>query len=58
MANLAYTWESQERYIDAIRLMHDCHGLRQRFLGVDHPDTRSSLSTLTEWQKVYTQNTG
>ncbi|KAK2054987.1 hypothetical protein LY76DRAFT_663205, partial [Colletotrichum caudatum] len=58
MANLAHTWKSQGRYVDAIRLMRDCFALQQRFLGVDHPDTRSSHSTLTEWHEVHTQNTG
>ncbi|OHW92815.1 TPR domain protein [Colletotrichum incanum] len=56
MANLAQTWNRQERRVDAIQLMRDCFRLRQRCLGVDHPHTKFSLSDLEEWEKNLTQD--
>ncbi|OHW98498.1 TPR domain protein [Colletotrichum incanum] len=58
MANLAHTWNSQERRFDAIQLMRDCLRLRQRCLGVDHPDTRFSLLDLEKWEKDLTRDKG
>ncbi|KAK1991096.1 hypothetical protein LX36DRAFT_555742, partial [Colletotrichum falcatum] len=49
MNNLAYTWKSQERHVDAIGLMRNCLRIRQRSLGFHHPDTHSSFSKLREW---------
>ncbi|EGO54029.1 hypothetical protein NEUTE1DRAFT_49684 [Neurospora tetrasperma FGSC 2508] len=49
MANLAFTWNSQDRYEDALALMQDCVEARQRVLGPEHPYTLSSLATVSKW---------
>ncbi|KAK3338064.1 hypothetical protein B0H65DRAFT_477643 [Neurospora tetraspora] len=49
MANLAFTWNSQGRHEDALALMQDCVEARQRVLGPEHPDTLSSLATVSKW---------
>jgi hypothetical protein len=50
LANLAFTLKSQSRDEEAITLMETSLRLRKRILGDRHPDTESSLKTLTEWQ--------
>ena len=51
MANLAYTWKSQDRLEDALDLMKTCFHHQQQVLGRDHPDTVSTLFSLKEWQE-------
>jgi hypothetical protein len=48
--NLAWTWKSQGRDIEAIGLMSECQRLLKQKLGVDHPNTTSSFETLKEWE--------
>jgi hypothetical protein len=50
MANLAFTWKSQERDVEALELMKACLLLRKQKLGADHPDTVFSLEALSEWE--------
>ena len=50
MNNLAFTWKLQRRDNEALALMEECFKLRKKKLGLDHPDTMSSLGTLNEWQ--------
>lgn len=49
MANLALTWYSQERTLDAIDLMDSCVQLRRKILGPEHPFTSYSIDTLNTW---------
>ncbi|KAK3897392.1 hypothetical protein C8A05DRAFT_19834, partial [Staphylotrichum tortipilum] len=51
MNNLAFTWQVQDRFADALALMEDCDRARQRVLGADHPETLSSLATLVKWRR-------
>ncbi|KAF6829736.1 Kinesin light chain 1 [Colletotrichum musicola] len=53
MANLAFTWQSQNRWNDAILLMQDCVHHRKQYLGLNHPDTISSASTLSDWKSEF-----
>jgi Tetratricopeptide repeat len=50
MNNLAFTWKSQRRDIEALELMKACLLLRKQKLGADHPNTTSSLKALSEWE--------
>jgi len=50
MANLVFTWRSQGRDADALVLMESCAQVRQRVLGINHPDTISSVSTIESWR--------
>jgi hypothetical protein len=50
MANQAYTLQSQARHREAFALMERCSQLREQVLGGQHPDTQSSLKTLTFWR--------
>ncbi|KAF6802852.1 TPR domain protein [Colletotrichum musicola] len=50
MHNLAFTWKDQERWEDATQLLQDCVHWRENVLGVDHPDTMSSASALSDWE--------
>jgi hypothetical protein len=50
MANLAFTWKSQDRNDKAISLLRECLRLQERLLGPQHADTKSSLQTITKWQ--------
>ena len=50
MANLAFTWKSQGRNLEAILLLKECFQLQTHKLGPQHPDTESSLETLNKWQ--------
>jgi hypothetical protein len=49
MANLAFTWEAQNRNVEAIVLMRQCVQQCQRVLKASHPDLVSSLSVLEQW---------
>jgi hypothetical protein len=51
MANLAYTWKSMGRIRDAIDLMRTCIRFQEVRLGVDHPNTQSSVLALDSWEK-------
>ncbi|KAF2826854.1 hypothetical protein CC86DRAFT_445782 [Ophiobolus disseminans] len=50
MANLAFTWKSQGRNAEAVALMRQCVQQRQRVLKPSHPDLKSSLAALEEWE--------
>jgi hypothetical protein len=50
MHNLAFTLQSQARHEEALALMERCFQLREQILGEEHPDTQSSLSTLSDWR--------
>jgi hypothetical protein len=50
MNNLAWTWKSQGRDIEAVGLMSECHRLLKQKLGVDHSNITSSFETLKEWE--------
>ncbi|KAI1524483.1 TPR-10 domain containing protein, partial [Pyrenophora tritici-repentis] len=50
MANLAFMWEAQGRSAEAIVLMRQCVQQRQRVLKASHPDLKSSLAALEEWE--------
>ncbi|KAH7146847.1 hypothetical protein B0J13DRAFT_524585 [Dactylonectria estremocensis] len=56
MANLAMTWKDQSRSRDALALIRNCVALRQRELGIDHPDAASSSATLATWEAVSDQS--
>jgi hypothetical protein len=44
--NLAYTWKSQSRGVEAIALLRSCVQVRQQRLRADHPDLVSSSAAL------------
>jgi len=48
--NLAFFWKDIGRQEDALDLIQICLDLRQQVLGIDHPDTVSTLSTLEAWR--------
>lgn len=50
MANLAFTWKSQDRHDDALDLMKSCAQIRHQVLGPMHPDTILSQSMVEEWE--------
>ena len=50
--NLAYTWKSLGRDVEALQLMEQCFELRTQKLGADHPDTIGSRKTLLKWKVV------
>jgi Tetratricopeptide repeat len=50
MANLAVTWKDMGRRGEALGLIQTCSELQQRILGVGHPHTLSTLSTLNAWR--------
>src|SRR3979409_1436312 len=43
MGNVAFTWKGQGRDSEALQLMEGCLELRLHVLGINHPDTNSSL---------------
>ncbi|KAF8243753.1 hypothetical protein K440DRAFT_605871 [Wilcoxina mikolae CBS 423.85] len=51
MDNLAYTYKSQGRIEEAISMMTETLTLRSRNLGVDHPDTKDSVTALSKWTR-------
>jgi hypothetical protein len=51
MNNLAFIWKDIGRHGDAIGLIQTCFDLRQQVLGLGHPYTVSTLSTLEAWRK-------
>ncbi|KAL2847247.1 hypothetical protein BJY01DRAFT_212762 [Aspergillus pseudoustus] len=50
MANLAYTWKSQGRVLEALALLKESCRLRHKVLGPDHPSTREAVNALDDWQ--------
>jgi hypothetical protein len=50
MSNLAWIWKFQGRNKEAVSVIIKYVQLRKKRLGMDHPYTKSSLETLTEWQ--------
>jgi len=50
MANLAFTWKSQGRNAEAMALIRQCVQQRQRVLKPSHPDLKSCLAALEEWE--------
>jgi hypothetical protein len=51
MANLAYTYWSQEERDRAVKLISDVLSKRSSLRGISHPDIRSSANTLKEWKE-------
>ncbi|KAL2197093.1 hypothetical protein P885DRAFT_68976 [Corynascus similis CBS 632.67] len=51
MYNLAHVWKDMGHHKDAVSMIRTCYDLRQRILGVGHPSTVSTLSTLESWLK-------
>ncbi|KAH7111483.1 hypothetical protein B0J13DRAFT_461998 [Dactylonectria estremocensis] len=49
---LAITWKHQGRSRDSLALMRNCVILRERVLGINHPDAASSAATLAKWEEV------
>ncbi|KAG9229325.1 hypothetical protein BJ875DRAFT_508003 [Amylocarpus encephaloides] len=56
MANLAFTWNNNERRLEALGLLKECVQLQTRILGAYHPDTMSSQETLIIWQSGDSRN--
>ncbi|KAL6236388.1 hypothetical protein BDW75DRAFT_229583 [Aspergillus navahoensis] len=52
MHNLAYTYNSMGKQIEASELMAQCATLSARIIGPTHPDTLSSSNILTKWQNI------
>ncbi|KAF2022534.1 hypothetical protein EK21DRAFT_83159, partial [Setomelanomma holmii] len=50
MANLAFTWKAQGRSAEAVVLIRQCVQQRQRVLKASHPDLKSSLAALENWE--------
>jgi len=50
MNNLAFIWKGLGRDKEAIELMKECVALRTRTIGVNHPQTLSSGTTLLGWR--------
>jgi hypothetical protein len=50
MNNLAFTWKGTGREIEAVKLMEECIQSRKRVLGLNHPGTISSCTTLDTWK--------
>ena len=48
MHNLAFTLQSQARHEEALALIERCFQLREQILGEQHPNTQSSLNTLSD----------
>ena len=54
MANLAYTYYSNNRAAEAVALMEDVVKSRKRIIGEKHPDTIQSIGSLRDWQRQTT----
>ena len=52
MNNLAFTWESEGRDTEVLKLIEECVQLQTRVLGVNHPDTNSSSAVLRQWKSL------
>jgi len=50
MNNLAFTWKAQGRSAEAIVLMRQCVQQRQQELKAGHPNLKSSLTVLEQWE--------
>ena len=50
MANLAFTRKAQGRIAEAVVLIRQYIQLRQRVLRVGHPDLKTSLIVLEQWE--------
>jgi hypothetical protein len=50
MHNLAFKLQSQARHDEAFALMERCSQLRKQVLGEQHPHTKSSHDTLSDWR--------
>ena len=50
MVNLAFTWKSQGRNVEAVALMRQCVQQRQRVLTPSHPNLKSCLAALEKWK--------
>ncbi|OCK85164.1 hypothetical protein K432DRAFT_343643 [Lepidopterella palustris CBS 459.81] len=52
MANLAFTIKSQSHNDEAISLMGKCVQLQKQIFGSQHPQTKTSVKALNEWQML------
>ncbi|KAF2022747.1 putative kinesin [Setomelanomma holmii] len=50
MHNLAFTWKSLGREVEAINLMRECVQFRQQKLRSNHPGLLSSSAALAQWE--------
>lgn len=50
MARLAFTWKSQDSNHEALSLLKECFQVQTHKLGFQHPNTKSLLKALNEWQ--------
>ncbi|KAL4993330.1 hypothetical protein BDV10DRAFT_179367 [Aspergillus recurvatus] len=50
MVNLAYTWKSQGRVLEALALLEESCRLRHKVSGPDRPSTRDAIDTLDDWR--------
>jgi hypothetical protein len=50
MFSCATFYKAYGQHTEALKLLEECVQLRQRVLGIDHPDSVSSAATLTEWR--------
>ncbi|KFA79973.1 hypothetical protein S40288_11805 [Stachybotrys chartarum IBT 40288] len=50
MANLAFTYWSQDRYTEALNLMSQCIKRQAVKLGVAHPAYRNNAAALARWE--------
>jgi len=51
MNNLAFTWKGQGKAKEALALMEECFRCRTSCVGIDHPNTQSSLKALNQWRE-------
>jgi hypothetical protein len=49
MNNLAFTWKYMSGHKDALDLIQTCPDPERLALGLDHPDTQSTLATIDAW---------
>ncbi|KAJ6115370.1 hypothetical protein N7486_001148 [Penicillium sp. IBT 16267x] len=50
MENLAFTWKSSARHVEAINLLRECLTKQKQTLGLNHPTTSSNSETLLKWE--------
>ena len=52
--NLAHVLKAQDNAKEALTLIKECLQVRSRVLGLDHPDTLSSLESYNSWEMEVT----
>ena len=51
MHNLAFTWKGQGHARKALALIEDCFRYQTRCIGLDHPETQSTLRAINQWRE-------